>query len=666
MIILVFVVFWMGGPLGVHAQNGDEDTVVLVPLEDYDTSYFCTSSFSCELTAWGQDIDPPFVDVTTFKLPYNSQGKLKKLIEPIDQMVLDPEKARLQKVGDSANFSFSQERLVGLWLFDGDEILLSPILTDRVFNRAERPYVQGVYYPFNRTTELSFRYLDFWDRKYYLYAKLRCHGLVPSVYYTPPERNQTAAGSDWTVCQEGAHRMDLWRQNFYHRPRPVTFDPGQQRIRAVLMLFSGFVSMMASSFLVFAVVVRWSNNKRSTTRDRILLGMSLIDVNNSLGLVFGPILSPNDTIEVIWSRGNQALCTIQGYSIQLGFGVPIYNAMLCIFFLLVIAFQQDDSVIQNRFEWIFHLCAAGFALSSALAGIFLNLYNPNGTFCWIESGPYNCQSVDHVDCTRADDADMYRWAFAGYPIIASFGIIIVTMTWIYALVWYRGFVMKRRYGSANSRLAAMSRQTAVQASLFVMGVTITYVWGFIILSFQMRGFEQGFALHAANAFFLPLQGFWNLFIFIRLTFGKERKAHPDQSWLWALHRAMQKESIMYVLPRSNNPRGRRNFSRVLSQSFDSTQSDRRRILCRVFGRMPRGATLSGGGSSDEQISGELMDDSAAPTRIRNLSKLRDGHGDGKVEEEAVSSVAGLGESDKGPGETKTIGSGALTGTILPR
>ena len=606
-------------------ENEEEPSIVLT---EYDAAYFCaSSSVTCEVT-WTSHIDVNGFDTGKFEMkfntflpPYNEDGQLSTtMVRPYLLIAENTTQAQtVSRTGDLFHFFHDQhrEQMVGFYVIP--EFQNPAIYSDPLFNENESFLFDALYHPANSTTVMVFHRLvppGSSNRNKSALVQVSCTGLNPIRLLTDDNTDYLwSSGSigstpthslprkNWTPCQEGAHRITQWNRTFYEtRPRAPVFNPQQQRVRAISMLISGLVSFTASSYLVFAILVRWRKNKRSTTRDRILLGMSVIDVFNSFSLAMGPLLSPTDTITLIWNSGNDALCSIQGFGIQMGFGVPIYNAMLCIFFLMVIIFEQNTATIQNRYEWIFHLCAGGFALSSAVTGAVMKLYNPNGTFCWIGPGPYNCKYVEWLDCTSGEDAERFQWMFAGYPLIASLILIFVTMAWIYISVWYRGFVMKQRYGNSNSSAADLSRQTAIQASLFVLALLMTYGWGFTIQLLQTQEKKQGFWLHATNAFFMPLQGFWNFFIFIRLTYAKERRTNPEKSWFWALGQAVQKESIHYTFPRENR-RMRRRLSQNLSRSqrsFDSSDTDRTiGAIARAVANLPgrAGITLSRGRSS---------------------------------------------------------------------
>lgn len=152
---------------------------------------------------------------------------------------------------------------------------------------------------------------------------------------------------------------------------------------------------------------------------------------------------------VVGALGSEATCTAQGFFIQLGFAVPLYNCVLCMYFLLVIKYHKPERDLQKFFEPIGHLLSLGYPLGTAIAGAVMDLYHSNGFFCWIEPYPYKCnelpeflfQTKDWYRCTKAENAFYFQWIFGGIILLFSFVAIAVIMTVIYCSVRGRVRVM---------------------------------------------------------------------------------------------------------------------------------------------------------------------------------------------------------------------------------
>ena len=55
-----------------------------------------------------------------------------------------------------------------------------------------------------------------------------------------------------------------------------------------------------------------------------------------------------------------------------------------------------------------HVFVIGFSLAIAIAGLALGLYNAGPTLCWIAPYLTGCTHATTTDCTRGQNADLYR------------------------------------------------------------------------------------------------------------------------------------------------------------------------------------------------------------------------------------------------------------------
>ncbi|KAG7342680.1 hypothetical protein IV203_020624 [Nitzschia inconspicua] len=190
----------------------------------------------------------------------------------------------------------------------------------------------------------------------------------------------------------------------------------------------------------------------STSHHRIILGMSISDCIISCAHFFSswPIPADADSEFSIYGNiGNTMTCSAQGFFIQLGIMVPLYNSLLVLYFVLTIRrgwteadFQQYAGPIGHTLIWI-------FGLGTAVAGLFLNLYNNANLWCWIASYPQDCVQtfqppVDESDylfdaidgstkepCDRGDNSFIYRFAFWYGPLWLMFPWVVLGMTLVY-------------------------------------------------------------------------------------------------------------------------------------------------------------------------------------------------------------------------------------------
>lgn len=349
--------------------------------------------------------------------------------------------------------------------------------------------------------------------------------------------------------------------------------------------FTGALSILGSAAIIRIVLVtRRRRLKRQsappispasgvTVNERLLLSMAFIDLLNSAAQVLSTAPIPRGTPDVLGAVGNTATCEAQGFLIQFGFGVPLYNCSLCLYYLLVIRHNMRETFLARWIEPALHAFALVPAVGFAVAGLCLDLFNNAGSFCYISPYPYQCVNDNDVPCERGEDAYLYQWLFSGSIVIFAFVFITGCMTTICCFVWRQERKMRDRYDFASTRrqsLAsvpsqagssatgqeaarqttrrkmAQTRDSTVQAGLYVGSFFATYVWWAIVGAVEQDGsiartkFMEAaiFCLH----FFLPLQGFWNAVIFMRPRYNKMRKSNPDQSRLWAAKAAIRNQS----------------------------------------------------------------------------------------------------------------------------
>lgn len=71
---------------------------------------------------------------------------------------------------------------------------------------------------------------------------------------------------------------------------------------------------------------------------------------------------------------------------------PIYNASLCIYYVLVVKLGWNERQLHKVRYW-FHILPVGISLGTAIAGSILGIYGNATLWCWIVPG------------------SIYRWVF---------------------------------------------------------------------------------------------------------------------------------------------------------------------------------------------------------------------------------------------------------------
>jgi hypothetical protein len=190
----------------------------------------------------------------------------------------------------------------------------------------------------------------------------------------------------------------------------------KQRALAILPKITGSASVIFSSLIAYTVIKDKSN--RSKVYHRLLLGMSIADLSSSFWLALSTWPIPEET-GILWASGNTMTCNFQGFFTQFGITSPIYNASLSIYYLLVIRYGWKEEQLKS-IEPFLHGVPLLWGLGTAIAGLFLTIFNSATLWCWV--APYE---------DRGENADIYRWAFFYGPLWLM--VVLVTVNLI--LVW---------------------------------------------------------------------------------------------------------------------------------------------------------------------------------------------------------------------------------------
>ncbi|CAJ1954860.1 unnamed protein product [Cylindrotheca closterium] len=218
---------------------------------------------------------------------------------------------------------------------------------------------------------------------------------------------------------------------------PLSYQ--QEVALAVVPKVSSVFSLFGSIWII--VEVATEKTKRGVPYHRLLLAMSVYDVLESVWNFLSTWPIPKGSPDVIWNFGNTGTCTAQGFFLTLSSAVPLYNAMLSWYYVLVINYNYSDTRLRGFVEPAMHtfcfVWAFGTALYSALAG----LLNNADLWCWIAPLPADCKdSWTHGSgpendnpCIRGDNVWIYRFGFYFIPLWMSIAVATVStyMVWKY-------------------------------------------------------------------------------------------------------------------------------------------------------------------------------------------------------------------------------------------
>jgi hypothetical protein len=257
------------------------------------------------------------------------------------------------------------------------------------------------------------------------------------------------------------------------------FTSRQQWAIALTRHISGNLSLVASFIIVYHVVLRIRQNRRSPRRDlvtpyhRLMLCFSIADILYSFWVGLSTLVVPKSS-GVIYGFGTTATCSMQGFFMQFGVSTHLYIAALSVYFLLKIRYNVTDDTL-HRYEIWFHFIPWVVAIGTGSIGVTLQVYNPMTLpelGCWVAPFPMDCLDPGGPPCTRGYKTEaqgsLYEFSLAYCWLFACFVVVLVSNIMIYRTVRCQERRNEQYLGSKlqlqsqwSSSAAPISRPTTV-------------------------------------------------------------------------------------------------------------------------------------------------------------------------------------------------------------
>ena len=129
---------------------------------------------------------------------------------------------------------------------------------------------------------------------------------------------------------------------------------------------------------------------------------------------------PAGTEGVFQASGTTASCSAQGFFLMLSVAVPIYNAFLALYYVLVVNYRMTDQQLTQRIEPWMHGIAFCWSFGTALSSAALGYMNNANLWCWIAPYPAGCTESRvfgaNGTCTRGKYSFILRWVYYFGPL----------------------------------------------------------------------------------------------------------------------------------------------------------------------------------------------------------------------------------------------------------
>ena len=363
---------------------------------------------------------------------------------------------------------------------------------------------------------------------------------------------------------------------------PMNITDGQEIALNVLQITSAVLSLIGSGTIVFKIARSILKRQKTTPYDRIMFGLSSCDIMYSMMLALSPFLMPQDTILDTsprpWAFGTSQTCEVMGFFTQLSLWAIWYNCILSFYYLLTVRFKVKRRDFSRKYEPYMHLSGLIFFPTTAIVAYVLNWYGEQALTinCWIRTVPMNC---DENGVCLGDGDVLVGFIYGALPIGITYLALIINNIVIYNFVrksFNLGFGLQSEHltsveidenendvetSSQHSSITSSSktiptgnrlseerkiiheklvRETAIQGFLYVASFVLTQTPLVILVlldgafPYDVEDKPQLYWLLVLNSMLCPLQGFFNVFIYVRPTYTRFRAANPESPiWLVA-------------------------------------------------------------------------------------------------------------------------------------
>lgn len=186
-----------------------------------------------------------------------------------------------------------------------------------------------------------------------------------------------------------------------------------------IQIITGFISFLAS--LIMAISIQRSiTRSRSTPYRRLVYGLCLSDIVQSLSLISGPFATPTGTPGGIWSKGTIASCNLNGFMLCAGYtAVTMYVLSLSVYYICRLHRKMSNERFRIKLERFIHRFIFLWHLVVNTALVLSGNFNAKlgGALCFVTEYPARCDMAPEINgqCQRGRHAKLLLTIFLFVP-----------------------------------------------------------------------------------------------------------------------------------------------------------------------------------------------------------------------------------------------------------
>ncbi len=218
-----------------------------------------------------------------------------------------------------------------------------------------------------------------------------------------------------------------------------------------IQVLTSLISLMTS--IIMASSIAWFGSEGSTPSRRIILGLSISDIFQSLTILFGPMAVPLSNMSKSGEK-EVTSCQANGFLLHVATtGMLLHTVFLCVYYLCKLKYRMSNDEFMHKVERKLRAFTVAFSFISGTIPLIMNAYHANGHYlyvCNIAKVPTGCdREPDIVGPCDSRNERIYEilTVILIYAVfVASLTVIITTI----GLLYHHIFLWNQRIKSEIS------------------------------------------------------------------------------------------------------------------------------------------------------------------------------------------------------------------------
>ena len=281
---------------------------------------------------------------------------------------------------------------------------------------------------------------------------------------------------------------------------------------------------------VVSILIFRDKKKMSYMYHRLALAMCLVSSVDTFVVFIQSWSVPSSTAGSIHAIGNIATCTLTGFMNQVGTSNQYYYVSLSVYVFFALKYEFRLEKIQWM-EKYFHIGVFVIPVGSSIYLAYAEMFNPIGSFCWINAAPEGCDREEYSPCVRGSNKiGLHVMIFAILPTVCNSIIAPIII-----LACYMNEKLKHQKMVASGRLRGKmiiyerarrekSKLIVKQGGIYLFAFYMSYIVPAIAATMQVSTQRHNFYVLLFAHIFYPLNGLFFTMAYLYLR-TKDKKVN---------------------------------------------------------------------------------------------------------------------------------------------